>query len=225
MQCTHWCSGVRWAHVHGLQLRHRTEQVPPQLCMNKGALAAFEALQPLQHQLQSCHLSFAADLANTSTTCYSTCCSPCYTTCYRVSAAALTEEAVTVPLLTSFVKRKPKLVAVACARFDRLPAAQLPPLWLVYSNSPSDSGAVHSPVKSRWLVDQNVRREMAQIAALADQGRYGLVRCHVTLQWSAVLCMHSLCFGLSVYLQAAGQECGQGHTALVCNFCIPSLHF
>lgn len=59
-------------------------------------------------------------------------------------------------------------------RFDRLPAAQVPPLWLVYSNHPSDSGAVHSPVKSRWLVDLNVRREMAQIAALAEQGRAAL---------------------------------------------------
>ncbi|DBA71160.1 TPA: hypothetical protein ACH3X2_011564 [Trebouxia sp. C0005] len=58
-------------------------------------------------------------------------------------------------------------------RFERLPVAQLPPLWLVYSNSPSDSGAVHSPVKSRWLTDLSVRREMAQIAALAEQGRYG----------------------------------------------------
>ncbi|DBB00019.1 TPA: hypothetical protein ACH3X1_013882 [Trebouxia sp. C0004] len=60
-------------------------------------------------------------------------------------------------------------------RFERLPAAQLPPLWLVYSNHPSDSGAVHSPVKSRWLVDVNVRREMAEIAVLAEQGRVALV--------------------------------------------------
>ena len=101
-------------------------------------------------------------------------------------AAALTEEAATMLLLSLFVKRKPKLVAVACARFDRLPAAQLPPLWMVYSNHPSDSGAVHSPVKSRWLTDLNVRREMAQIAALAEQGRYRLVRCHVTQRWCAI---------------------------------------
>ena len=141
--------------------------------MNYGALAAF-----------------AADLANTSTTCYSTRCSPCYMTCYRVPASAPTE-AATVPLLSAIVSCKPKLVAVACARFDRLPAAQLPPLWLVYSNHPSDSGAVHSPVKSRWLVDLNVRREMAQIAALAEQGRYGQVRCHVTLHW----CEFYVCLG------------------------------
>lgn len=140
----------------------------PQPCVNQGALAAF-----------------ATDLANTSTNYYSTCCSPCYVTRYRVPAAALTE-AATVLLLISVVKRKPKLVAVTCARFDRLPAAQLPPLWLVYSNNPSDSGAVHSPVKSRWLVDLNVRREMAQVAALAEQGRYGPVRCHVTLSWCAI---------------------------------------
>ncbi len=124
-----------------------------QPCLNQGAVAAF-----------------AADLVDTSATCYSTCCSSCYTTCYRVPAAALTK-AATVPLLSAIVSCKPKLVAVACARFDRLPAAQLPPLWLVYNNSPSDSGAVHSPVKSRWLTDLNLRREMAQIAALAEQGR------------------------------------------------------
>jgi len=103
-----------------------------------------------------------------------------------VPAAALTEEAATVPLLSLFAKRKHKANAVACARFERLPAAQLPPLWLVYSNHPSDSGAVHSPVKSRWLTDLNLKREMAQIAALAEQGRYGQVRCHVTLHWGAI---------------------------------------
>lgn len=102
---------------------------------------------------------------------------------YRVPAAALTEEAAAIPLLSAIVSCKPKLLAVACARFERLPVAQLPPLWLVYSNSPSDSGAVHSPVKSRWLTDLSVRREMAQIAALAEQGRYGQVRFHVTLHW------------------------------------------
>ncbi|DBB00018.1 TPA: hypothetical protein ACH3X1_013882 [Trebouxia sp. C0004] len=126
--------------------------------MNQGALAAF-----------------AADLAKTCTTCYPTCCSPGYMTRYRVPAAAFTGQVATAALLRPVVKRKPKLVAVACARFERLPAAQLPPLWLVYSNHPSDSGAVHSPVKSRWLVDVNVRREMAEIAVLAEQGRVALV--------------------------------------------------
>ena len=134
--------------------------------------------------------------------------------CYRVPAAALIE-AATVPLLSAIVKRKPKLVAVACVRFDRLPAAQVPPLWLVYSNHPSDSGAVHSPVKSRWLVDLNVRREMAQIAALAEQGRYGVVRCRVALHWSAISCMPRLHFRLSVYLHAAGSQCGQCASCLL----------
>lgn len=56
--------------------------------------------------------------------------------------------------------------------FERLPTEQLPPLWLVYSNTPSDSGAVHSPVKQRWLAgDSDIRRDMALIASLAEQGR------------------------------------------------------
>ena len=58
-------------------------------------------------------------------------------------------------------------------RFERLPVEQLPPLWLVYSNTPSDSGAVHSPVKQRWLAgDADIRRDMALVASLADHGRF-----------------------------------------------------
>ena len=57
-------------------------------------------------------------------------------------------------------------------RFERLPVQQVPPLWLVYSNSPSDSGAVHSPVKQRWLSgDGAIRRDMASVAQLAEQGK------------------------------------------------------
>lgn len=57
--------------------------------------------------------------------------------------------------------------------FQRLPVDQLPQLWLVYSNTPSDSGAVHSPVKQRWLAgDGEIRRDMALVASLAEQGRY-----------------------------------------------------
>ena len=49
----------------------------------------------------------------------------------------------------------------------------LPPLWLVYSNSPSDSGSVHSPVKQRWLAgDPDIRRDMAAVAQIAQEGRY-----------------------------------------------------
>ena len=58
-------------------------------------------------------------------------------------------------------------------RFQRLPTEQLPPLWLVYSNTPSDSGAVHSPVKQRWLTGEtDIRRDMDLVASLAEQGRY-----------------------------------------------------
>ncbi|KAL3143073.1 hypothetical protein ABBQ38_003348 [Trebouxia sp. C0009 RCD-2024] len=62
-------------------------------------------------------------------------------------------------------------------RFQRLPIEQLPPLWLVYSNTPSDSGAVHSPVKQRWLAgDADIRRDMALVASLADSGREALAK-------------------------------------------------
>ena len=70
-----------------------------------------------------------------------------------------------------------KQVMAGCVavRFERLPVEQVPPLWLMYSNSPSDSGAVHSPVKQRWLAgDADIIRDMAHAAALAEQGRYCL---------------------------------------------------
>ena len=58
-------------------------------------------------------------------------------------------------------------------RFVRLAIDQVPPLWLVYSKTPSDSGAVHSPVKQRWLAgDAEIREGMQCLASLADQGRY-----------------------------------------------------
>lgn len=64
------------------------------------------------------------------------------------------------------------------SRFERLPVEQVPPLWLIYSNSPSDSGAVHSPVKQRWLAgDTTIRRDMALLAGLAEQCRYALPAC------------------------------------------------
>lgn len=54
---------------------------------------------------------------------------------------------------------------------------QVPPLWLMYSDSPSDSGAVHSPVKQRWLAgDADIVRDMAHVAALAEQGREALAQ-------------------------------------------------
>ena len=67
-------------------------------------------------------------------------------------------------------------------RFERLPIDQLPPLWLVYSNTPSDSGSVHSPVKQRWLAgDADIIRDMALVASLAEQGRYA----------TYLLCLHT----------------------------------
>ena len=57
-------------------------------------------------------------------------------------------------------------------RFERLPIEQVPELWLVYSNSPSDSGAVHSPVKQRWLAgESDIITAMKELAQLAEEGR------------------------------------------------------
>lgn len=51
--------------------------------------------------------------------------------------------------------------------------ASLPPLWLIYTNSPSDSGSVHSPVKQRWLAgDPDIKRDMSLVAEIAQSGRY-----------------------------------------------------
>lgn len=51
----------------------------------------------------------------------------------------------------------------------------LPPLYLMYSNDPSDSGKVHSTVKQRWLQgDPQIRRGMEEVASLAEEGRVAL---------------------------------------------------
>lgn len=57
-------------------------------------------------------------------------------------------------------------------RYEPLPPALLPPLWLIYCDNPSDSGRVHSDVKRRWLEgDPEVREKMALVAACAEEGR------------------------------------------------------
>eukprot|EP00887_Chlorella_sp_A99_P005428 scaffold1.g5428.t1 len=66
-------------------------------------------------------------------------------------------------------------------RYCSLDPGMLPPLYLLHwpSNLPSgkDSGVVHADVRRRWAAgDADVREGMAQIAALADEGRSALER-------------------------------------------------
>jgi hypothetical protein len=57
-------------------------------------------------------------------------------------------------------------------RYTRMNAEDLPPLLLIYTDNPSDSGAVHSPVRQRWLAgDVEVRETMDRIAHCAEAGK------------------------------------------------------
>ena len=57
-------------------------------------------------------------------------------------------------------------------RYTQLEPESLPPLWLMSSNSPSDSGTVHSDVKRRWVEgDEQIIEGMAELADIARTGR------------------------------------------------------
>jgi len=48
----------------------------------------------------------------------------------------------------------------------------LPPLYIIHSTNPSNSGRVHSNVKKRWLAgDAHVSQGMEEIAEFARLGR------------------------------------------------------
>jgi glucuronokinase len=65
--------------------------------------------------------------------------------------------------------------AAAAPAYERLGPALLPRLWLIYADNPSDSGRVHADVRARWdRGDAAVREGMAQVAALAAEGRRAL---------------------------------------------------
>lgn len=52
----------------------------------------------------------------------------------------------------------------------------LPPLYLIYTENPSDSGKVHSTVRKRWLDgDEFVRSSMAEAAKIALEGRTAIL--------------------------------------------------
>ena len=53
--------------------------------------------------------------------------------------------------------------------------AGLPPLLLMLADRPSDSGRIHAPVRKLWEAGNTaVRTAMAQVAELADAGRYDM---------------------------------------------------
>ncbi|KAG2436323.1 hypothetical protein HXX76_006633 [Chlamydomonas incerta] len=57
-------------------------------------------------------------------------------------------------------------------RYSRLDPELLPkPLYIMYSENPSESGKVHSGVKAKWLAgDPEVRALMMRVAACGDEG-------------------------------------------------------
>lgn len=58
--------------------------------------------------------------------------------------------------------------ATGAGKYEALPAATLPPLFLAYAHEASDSGKVHAPVKTRWLEgDPAVLDGMSKLAGLA----------------------------------------------------------
>mmetsp|Transcript_38945 Transcript_38945/g.97841 ORF Transcript_38945/g.97841 Transcript_38945/m.97841 type:complete len:358 (+) Transcript_38945:256-1329(+) len=60
-------------------------------------------------------------------------------------------------------------------RYSRVDPASLPRLHVVWANSPSDSGRVHSGVRQRWLDgEREVHSGMAELASLAQAGREAL---------------------------------------------------
>uniref|UniRef100_A0A7S3AL00 GHMP kinase C-terminal domain-containing protein n=1 Tax=Haptolina ericina TaxID=156174 RepID=A0A7S3AL00_9EUKA len=60
-------------------------------------------------------------------------------------------------------------------RYERLPTANLPPLWLAYLSDPSNSGKIHSDVKNRWLQgDAEVVEAMKSFGGFTDEGRAAL---------------------------------------------------
>mmetsp|Transcript_1685 Transcript_1685/g.5771 ORF Transcript_1685/g.5771 Transcript_1685/m.5771 type:complete len:215 (+) Transcript_1685:474-1118(+) len=62
-------------------------------------------------------------------------------------------------------------------RYERLPAENLPPLWLAYLPDPSNSGKIHSDVKARWKQGENeVVEAMRTFARFTDEGREALER-------------------------------------------------
>ena len=57
-------------------------------------------------------------------------------------------------------------------RYEQLNAAQLPPLWLILANRPSDSGKIHAPVRKLWEAgDPAIRAAMSEVASMAEMGR------------------------------------------------------
>ena len=62
-----------------------------------------------------------------------------------------------------------------CGRYDRLPAAQLPRLWLVWGDNPGDSGTVHANIRARYDAGEPaVVQAMTAVAQLPLEGKEAL---------------------------------------------------
>ncbi|CAI5509066.1 unnamed protein product [Closterium sp. Naga37s-1] len=71
---------------------------------------------------------------------------------------------------------RPHLEAHGYGMYQPMDPALLPPLQVIFAANPSDSGHVHSSVRARWQAgDVAVRQAMADVAALAEEGRDALV--------------------------------------------------
>ncbi|CAI5948459.1 unnamed protein product [Closterium sp. NIES-65] len=71
---------------------------------------------------------------------------------------------------------QPHLDAHGYGMYQPMNPALLPPLQIIFAANPSDSGHVHSSVRARWQAgDVAVCQAMADVAALAEEGRDALV--------------------------------------------------
>eukprot|EP00198_Chlamydomonas_reinhardtii_P010397 XP_001699734.1 predicted protein [Chlamydomonas reinhardtii] len=89
-------------------------------------------------------------------------------------AAGLQDRVVQVYGGVVFMDFDPEHMAAhgGAGRYSRLDPELLPrPLYIMYSENPSESGKVHSGVKAKWLAgDPEVRALMTRVAACGDEG-------------------------------------------------------
>ena len=74
---------------------------------------------------------------------------------------------------------QPLLEERGYGEYVRLPLADLPLLWLAFLSDPSNSGKIHSDVKTRWQQgDKEVRRSMCTPTYHAYCTYYTYCTCH-----------------------------------------------
>jgi glucuronokinase len=112
--------------------------------------------------------------------------------------------------------------------YERLPTANLPPLWLAYLSDPSNSGKIHSDVKARWKAGEpRIVEGMKQFANLTDEGRAALLRS----DWRELGRLMDANFALRRELYAADHVAptraagfGDARTAGACSLSTPPAH-